>query len=88
MRQNGTVKFFNASKGYGFITPDNGDKDVFVHVTAVERSGIGALTEGMRISFETEPDKTGKGPKAIDLHSASSDVGGSPADDGGGEEAM
>jgi CspA family cold shock protein len=67
MRQNGTVKFFNASKGYGFITPDDGGKDVFVHVTAVERSGIPALTDGMRISFETEPDKRGKGPKAIEL---------------------
>jgi CspA family cold shock protein len=70
MRQNGTVKFFNASKGYGFITPDDGDKDVFVHVTAVERSGIQGLTDGMRISFETEPDKSGKGPKAIDLEAA------------------
>ena len=67
MRQNGTVKFFNASKGYGFITPDDGGKDVFVHVTAVERSGIPDLAEGLRISFETEPDKRGKGPKAIDL---------------------
>lgn len=67
MRQNGTVKFFNAQKGYGFITPDGGGKDVFVHVTAVERSGIGLLNEGMRISFETEPDKRGKGPKAVEL---------------------
>jgi cold shock protein len=75
MRQNGTVKFFNASKGYGFITPDDGGKDVFVHVTAVERSGIGALTDGMRISFETEPDKRGKGPKAVDLQPAAGDGG-------------
>jgi len=67
MRQTGTVKFFNASKGYGFITPDDGGKDVFVHVTAVERSGMTALADGQRISFETEPDKHGKGPKAIEL---------------------
>jgi CspA family cold shock protein len=71
MRQNGTVKFFNASKGYGFITPDDGGKDVFVHVTAVERSGMAALTDGQRISFETEPDKHGKGPKAVELQQAS-----------------
>jgi cold shock protein len=71
MRQNGTVKFFNASKGYGFITPDDGGKDVFVHVTAVERSGIPGLNDGMRISFETEPDKRGKGPKAVELQAAS-----------------
>ena len=63
----GTVKFFNTQKGYGFITPDDGGKDVFVHVTAVERSGLGTLNEGMRISFETEPDKRGKGPKAVEL---------------------
>ncbi len=67
MRQTGIVKFFNTQKGYGFITPDDGGKDVFVHVTAVERSGIGPLNEGMRISFETEPDKRGKGPKAVEL---------------------
>ncbi len=67
MRQSGTVKFYNAQKGYGFIKPDDGGKDVFVHVTAVERAGIGTLDEGMRISFETEPDKRGKGPKAINL---------------------
>jgi CspA family cold shock protein len=70
MRQNGTVKFFNASKGYGFITPDGGGNDVFVHVTAVEQSGISSLNDGMRISFETEADKRGKGPKAIELQVA------------------
>ena len=70
MRQNGTVKFFNASKGYGFITPDDGSKDVFVHVTAVEQSGITGLADGMRVSFETEPDKRGKGPKAVELEVA------------------
>jgi cold shock protein len=70
MRQNGTVKFFNQTKGFGFITPDEGGKDVFVHVTAVERSGIGSLDEGMRVSFDTEPDKRGKGPKAVNLQAA------------------
>jgi CspA family cold shock protein len=70
MRQTGTVKFFNQTKGYGFITPDQGGKDVFVHVTAVERSGIGSLDEGMRVSFDTEPDKRGKGPKAVNLQLA------------------
>jgi len=67
MRQTGTVKFFNQTKGFGFITPDQGGKDVFVHITAVERSKIGTLDEGMRVSFETEPDKRGKGPKAVNL---------------------
>jgi CspA family cold shock protein len=71
MRQNGTVKFFNAAKGYGFITPDGGGKDVFVHVTAVEQSGMQSLNDGMRISFETEPDKRGKGPKAVALQASS-----------------
>lgn len=70
MRQTGTVKFFNSQKGFGFITPDEGGKDVFVHVTAVERSNIGPLDEGMRVSFETEPDKRGKGPKAVNLEPA------------------
>ena len=71
MRQVGTVKFFNASKGYGFITPDGGDKDIFVHVTAVEQSGMPTLNDGQRISFEVEPDKRGKGPKAVSLEAAS-----------------
>ena len=70
MRQTGTVKFFNQSKGFGFIQLDDGQNDVFVHVTAVERSGIGPLDEGMRVSFETEPDKRGKGPKAVELQIA------------------
>jgi len=67
MRQQGTVKFFNAQKGFGFITPDDGGRDIFVHISAVERSGIGDLSDGMRIAFETEPDRHGKGPKAINL---------------------
>lgn len=63
----GTVKFFNAAKGYGFITPDEGEKDIFVHISAVEQSGLGSLEEGQKITFEVEPDRKGKGPKAIDL---------------------
>jgi CspA family cold shock protein len=61
----GTVKWFNATKGYGFIKPDGGGKDVFVHVTAVEKSGIGQLKEGQRVSF-TELTEA-KGSKAVDL---------------------
>ncbi len=67
MRVNGTVKFFNQAKGYGFISPEDGGKDVFVHVSDVERSGVGTIDQGMRVSYETEPDKHGKGPKAINL---------------------
>jgi cold shock protein len=65
--QQGTVKFFNSEKGYGFIKPDDGGPDIFVHVTAVERAGFGGLKEGQRLNFEIEPDKKGKGPKAVDL---------------------
>ncbi|MGP8233158.1 MAG: cold-shock protein [Methylovirgula sp.] len=68
MPQQGTVKFFNANKGFGFITPDSGGPDIFLHITAVERAGLTNLNEGQRVSFETEPDKKGKGPKAVDLH--------------------
>jgi CspA family cold shock protein len=57
----GTVKWFNAQKGYGFIQPEDGSKDVFVHISAVERSGIGSLYEGQKVSFDVEQDKrTGK----------------------------
>ena len=67
MSQTGTVKFFNATKGYGFITPDGGAKDVFVHISAIEKSGLRTLIDGQKVSFDTEPDKRGKGPKAINL---------------------
>jgi CspA family cold shock protein len=67
MAMTGTVKFFNGERGYGFIKPDDGGRDVFVHITAVERAGLKDLTEGQRITFEVEPDKKGKGPKAVNL---------------------
>jgi cold shock protein len=56
----GTVKWFNAQKGYGFIQPDDGSKDVFVHISAVEQSGIGNLNEGQKISYEVESGRNGK----------------------------
>ncbi|HEV7436557.1 MAG TPA: cold-shock protein [Pseudorhizobium sp.] len=67
MAQTGTVKFFNPDKAFGFITPDNGGGDVFVHISAVQASGLSGLQEGQKVSFGTEPDSRGKGPKAIDL---------------------
>ena len=70
MRQTGTVKFFNTSKGFGFITPEGGTKDVFVHVSALEQSGISHLTDGQHVTFEVEPDRMGKGPKAVRLELA------------------
>jgi CspA family cold shock protein len=56
----GTVKWFNVQKGYGFIQPDDGTKDVFVHISAVERSGMGNLREGQKLSFELERGQQGK----------------------------
>jgi CspA family cold shock protein len=57
----GTVKWFNAQKGYGFIQPDGGDKDVFVHISAVERAGLRDLREGQKVSYEiTQDRRTGK----------------------------
>ena len=67
MASQGIVKFFNSEKGYGFIKPDDGGQDLFVHVTAVEQAGLRALNEGQRISYEIEPYKKGKGPKAVNL---------------------
>ena len=61
----GTVKFFNTAKGFGFIAPEGGGKDVFVHVTAVQAAGLRGLDEGQRVSFEVEADK--RGPKAVNL---------------------
>jgi CspA family cold shock protein len=58
---NGTVKWFNSTKGYGFITPDNGGTDVFVHISAVERAGLNGLNDGQKVSFDEERDpKKGK----------------------------
>ncbi len=65
----GTVKWFNAQKGYGFIQPDDGSKDVFVHVSAVESSGIGNLQEGQRLSYELERGQQGK-ISAVSLQAA------------------
>ena len=56
----GTVKFFNAQKGFGFITPEGGAKDVFVHISAVERAGMRTLTDGQRVTFDTEADRQGR----------------------------
>lgn len=56
----GTVKFFNESKGYGFIQPDNGESDAFVHITAVERAGMQTLRQDQRVSYDLEQDRRGK----------------------------
>jgi CspA family cold shock protein len=61
----GTVKFFNSSKGFGFISPEGGGKDVFVHASAVEAAGMRSLAEGQKVSFDIQPDA--KGPKAVNL---------------------
>ena len=65
----GTVKWYNAQKGYGFIQPEDGSKDVFVHVSSVERSGLGQLTEGQKVSFELERGNQGK-TSAVNLAAA------------------
>src|SRR3954451_4612593 len=65
----GTVKWFNSQKGYGFIQPDDGSKDVFVHISAVERAGLGNLHEGQKLSFELERGQQGK-TSAVNLQQA------------------
>ena len=57
---NGTVKWFNATKGYGFIEPENGGKDAFVHISSLERAGIASLNEGQKVSFELVTGRNGK----------------------------
>jgi CspA family cold shock protein len=64
---NGTVKFFNAAKGFGFIESDDGGKDVFVHASALEAGGIRMLNEGDRVSFVLEDDRKGRGKQAAQL---------------------
>jgi CspA family cold shock protein len=70
MRVTGTVKFFNTAKGYGFITPEGGGKDVFVHATALEQAGIRSLNEGDRVTFVLEDDRRGRGKQAGQLQKA------------------
>ena len=57
---NGTVKFFNSTKGFGFIQPDDGSKDAFVHISAVERAGLSGLGEGQKVTYELETGRDGK----------------------------
>ncbi len=63
----GTVKFFNTTRGFGFIAPDDGSKDIFVHISAVQQSDIEYLVEGQKVSFDVEQEA--RGPKAVNLHS-------------------
>jgi len=65
----GTVKFFNADKGYGFIAPEDGGTDAFVHITAVERAGMRTLNKDERVSYELETDRRGK-TSAVNLQAA------------------
>jgi CspA family cold shock protein len=64
------VKWFNAQKGYGFIQPDGGGKDVFVHISAVERAGMRTLVEGQKVSFDIEPDRRSGKSAAANLQAA------------------
>lgn len=66
----GTVKFFNTQKGFGFITPSDGSKDVFVHISAVERAGLGTLREGQKISYEIVADRRSGKSSADNLRAA------------------
>jgi CspA family cold shock protein len=73
----GTVKFFNDSKGYGFIAPDGGGNDAFVHISAIENSGMQTLRENQRVSYDLQEDRRGK-MAAVNLKAA--DEGGQPSD--------
>jgi cold shock protein len=70
MRMTGTVKFFNTAKGFGFISPEDGSKDVFVHATAVEAAGLRSLNEGDKVTFTVEDDRRGRGKQAAQLQKA------------------
>jgi CspA family cold shock protein len=66
----GTVKWYNETKGYGFIQPDNGGKDVFVHATALERAGLRSLREGQKVSYELQTDQRNGKTSAVNLQAA------------------
>ena len=74
----GTVKFFNENKGYGFIAPEGGGADAFVHITAVERSGMQTLHENQRVSYELQEDRRGK-MAAVNLKSADESTAAEPS---------
>jgi len=81
----GTVKWFSAEKGYGFITPEDGGRDVFVHFSGIVGEGHRSLDEGERVSFESEDGE--KGPRAIDVKPAGAAESADTADEAGGDEA-
>jgi CspA family cold shock protein len=81
----GTVKFFNDSKGYGFIAPDEGGNDAFVHISAVERSGMRTLRENQRVSYELQEDRRGK-LAAVNLKAADDAGAEQPADESAADE--
>ena len=66
----GQVKWFNESKGFGFISPEDGGKDIFVHASALEKSGMSSLQEGDKVSFELEDDNRGRGKQAAKIEMA------------------
>ena len=70
MRVTGTVKFFNTAKGFGFIAPEGGSKDVFVHASALEAAGIPSLNEGDRVTFVLQDDRRGRGKQAAEIEKA------------------
>ena len=70
MSTNGVVKFFNHSRGFGFITPEDGSKDVFVHVTALEQAGVPSIDEGDKVTFDIEDDPRGRGKQATNIQIA------------------
>ncbi len=70
MATTGTVKFFNHTKGYGFIAPEDGGKDVFVHISSLERAGLPPLNEGDQVSFDIEDDPRGRGKQATNIQMA------------------
>ena len=70
MRVNGTVKFFNHSRGFGFVSPDDGGKDVFLHATALEQAGVPSVDEGDKLTFEIADDARGRGKQAANVQLA------------------
>ncbi len=83
----GTVKWFNPAKGFGFIVPEDGSKDAFVHISAVERAGLSSLSEGQKVSYELQPGQNGKfSAENLEVASAAA-AGDDAADDDAGDES-